>query len=115
MKLLLDECMPRRLKRDFINCQVSAVQPSPLEVFTVEDVGLKGLKNGELLQAASGKYDVLITVDKNIPTQQNRLSLQIACLILRAQNNRYETLKELVPKAFAALQKIQPGDVEYIE
>src|SRR5262245_13865780 len=110
MILLLDECMPQRLKRDFMNCQVFTVQ-----VFTVDDAGLKGLKNGELLQAAAGKYDVLVTVDKNIPSQQNLLSLKISCLILRAKNNRYNTLKELVPKALAALEKIQPGDIEYIE
>jgi predicted nuclease of predicted toxin-antitoxin system len=105
MKLLLDECIPRRLKQDFMGCRV----------FTVEDAGLKGLKNGELLQAASGKYDVLVTVDKNIPSQQNLVSLKIAFLILRAKTNKYNTLKELVPKALAALENIQPGDVVYIE
>ena len=110
MKLLLDECIPQRLKRDFMNCQIFTV-----DVFTVEDAGFKGLKNGELLQAASGKYDVLVTVDKNIPSQHNLLSLNLSCLILRAKNNRYNTLKELVPKIFAALEKLQPGDVEYIE
>ncbi|MBO0722713.1 MAG: hypothetical protein J2P41_17955 [Blastocatellia bacterium] len=40
---------------------------------------------------------------------------KVACLILRARNNRYNTLKELVPQALAALEKLQPGDVEYIE
>jgi hypothetical protein len=97
--------MPRRLKQDFMGCRV----------FTVEDAGLKGLKNGELLQAASGKYDVLVTVDKNIPSQQNLVSLKIAFLILRAKTNKYNTLKELVPKALAALENIQPGNIKYIE
>jgi predicted nuclease of predicted toxin-antitoxin system len=105
MKLLLDECMPRRLKRNFKGCRV----------FTVEDAGLKGLKNGQLLQKASGKYDVLVTVDKSIPSQQNLVSLNIAFLILRAKNNKYNTLKELVPKAIIALENIQPGDVVIIE
>jgi predicted nuclease of predicted toxin-antitoxin system len=105
MKLLLDECMPRRLKQDFTGCQV----------FTVEDAGLKGLKNGQLLQAASGKYDVLVTVDKSIPSQHNLVSLKIAFLILRAKNNKYDTLKELAPQAIVALENIQPGDVVYIE
>ncbi|MBO0799446.1 MAG: hypothetical protein J2P31_11555, partial [Blastocatellia bacterium] len=103
---------PRRLKHDFI---ISQIEVFTVEVFTIEDAGLKGLKNGELLQAASGKYDVLVTVDKNIPPQQNLLSLKISCLILRARNNRYDTLKELVPQALSVLEKIQPGDIEYIE
>jgi predicted nuclease of predicted toxin-antitoxin system len=106
MILLLDECLPRRLKRDF----------SENQVFTVEDAGLKGLANGELLQAASGKYDVLVTVDVHIPAQQKKLaSLKIALLILRARNNKYTTLKELVPRALVALEDIHPGDIVFIE
>ena len=56
MKLLLDECVTRHLKRDLAGH----------EVHTVEDAGLKGLENGDLLRAASGAYEVLITVDHNI-------------------------------------------------
>lgn len=51
MKLLLDECVTHYLKRDF----------TAHEVFTVEEAGLKGLKNGRLLRAASDKFDVLVT------------------------------------------------------
>ena len=104
MKLLLDECLPWRLKRDFTGHDVS----------TVEGAGFKGLKNGRLLQAASGNFDVLITVDKSIPNQQNLASLNIALLIFRTQNNKYETLKQLEPQALIALQTIQPGDVVFV-
>jgi len=61
VKLLLDECVTRRLKREFANH----------EVHTVDEAGLKGLENGDLLKAASGKYEVLVTVDRNLPYQQN--------------------------------------------
>lgn len=61
MKVLLDECVTHYLKRDF----------AAHEVLTVEEAGFKGLKNGQLLQAASGEYDVLITVDQNLHYQQN--------------------------------------------
>ncbi len=50
MKVLLDECVTRYLKRDFTGHKV----------FTVEEAGFKGLKNGRLLQTASGQYDVLM-------------------------------------------------------
>lgn len=105
MKLLLDECMPRRLKRTLIGH----------EVFTVEDAGLKGLKNGKLLQAASGQFQVLISVDKNIPAQQNLVGLQIALMILRAKTNRFEHLEPLIPQALTTLENIQPGTVVIIE
>jgi predicted nuclease of predicted toxin-antitoxin system len=47
MKLLLDECMPRRIRRDIAGH----------EVFTVEQAGLKGLRNGELLRVAAKRAD----------------------------------------------------------
>ena len=105
MKLLLDECVTRHLKREFASH----------EVHTVEDAGFKGLENGELLKAASGTYDVLITVDKNIPYQQNAANLNIAILILVANGNSYKRLKPLLSKALKALETIRRGDVIRIE
>jgi hypothetical protein len=101
MKLLLDECTPRVLKGDLVGHGVS----------TVEDAGFKGLKNGKLLQAAAGNFDVLITVDKSIPSQQNLEAFGIAVMLLRAKSNRYDDLKPLVSKALAALNQIQPGTI----
>ena len=93
MKLLLDECVPRRLKRDF----------SGHEVFTIDEAGFKGLKNGDLIGAASGIFEVLITVDKNIEHQQNRNNLPLAIIILSAKSNRYESLSPLISKALGIL------------
>ena len=105
MKLLLDECVTRHLKRDLVGH----------EVHTVEEAGFKGLENGDLLKAASGVYEVLITVDQNLPYQQNIAGLTIAILILAARRNSYVRLKPLVPKALSALESIKAGDVIRIE
>ena len=51
MKLLLDECVTRYLKRDLIGHEVS----------TVDEAGFKGLKNEELLKAAEGAFDLLVS------------------------------------------------------
>ena len=73
MKLLLDECAPKRLRNDF---------PGH-EIRVVDEVGLKGLKNGELLSAAiSLGFEALITVDRRMPFQQNLAPLNLALLIL---------------------------------
>ena len=101
MRLLLDECMPRRLKRDFAGHAVS----------TVEEAGLKGLKNGQLLRAAAGNFDVLITVDQNLPHQQNLSPLNLSILLLIAVSNRYEDLHSLMPKALRSLGQIAPGEI----
>ena len=105
MKLLLDECVPRRIKRDFLDC----------EIFTIEEAGFKGLKNGNLIRAASDIFDVLITVDKNIRHQQNKESLLLAIIILSAKSNRYESLSPLISKALEILQTIKIGEIIKIE
>jgi predicted nuclease of predicted toxin-antitoxin system len=77
MKLLLDECVPRRLKFEFAG----------YEILTIDEAGFKGLKNGNLIRSASEIFEVLITVDKNIQHQQNKEKLSIAILILSAKSN----------------------------
>ena len=101
MKLLLDECAPRRLKNYFVGHDVS----------TIEQAGFKGLKNGNLLRAAEGKFEVLITVDKNIEYQQNTAALPLAIVILAAVINRLESLLPLIPNALKVLETIKTGDV----
>jgi len=101
MKLLLDECTPKRLSLDFTGHDVQ----------TVEDVGLKGLKNGALLRQASRDFDVLITVDQNIPFQQNAADLPIAVVILNARSNRYLDLRVLVPRVLEILPTIRVGEI----
>lgn len=101
MKLLLDECIPKRLRADFTGH----------EVLTVEQAGLKGLKNGTLIRRASSQFDVLITVDQNLPYQQNLAAESIAILILVSRSNRYSDLKILIPKTTEALLTIKAGDV----
>ena len=105
MRLRLDECVVRPLKRDLAGHEVS----------TVVEAGYGGLKNGVLLRAASGNYDVLISVDRNIAFQQNVASLQIAVLIVIANGITYSDLKPLVPEILTALETIQPGELRSVQ
>ena len=101
MRVLLDECVTRYLKRDFIGH----------EVLTVEEAGFKGFKNGRLLQAASGRYDALVTVDQNLQHQQSLKALALAVVVLKARRSTYTMLKPLMPKVLESLEKIKPGEV----
>ena len=71
MKLLLDECVTRYLKADFIGHEVK----------TVREAGFTGLKNGQLLKAAESEFDVLVTVDQSIRHQQNLRAFDLGVLI----------------------------------
>lgn len=101
MRVLLDECVTRYLKRDFAGH----------EVLTVAEAGFKGLKNGRLLQAASGLYDALVTVDQNLQYQQNLHTFALAIVVLKARRSTYPMLKSLMPKVLETLAKIEPGEV----
>jgi hypothetical protein len=54
---------------------------------------------------------VLITVDRNLPYQQNLIDLEIAILILSAKRNSYVRLRPLMPRALSVLKTIKPREV----
>jgi hypothetical protein len=102
MRILIDECVDERLRlllpgRD---CQ------------TARFAGMAGLKNGRLLDAAEAAgFRVLLTVDQNIPDQQNLLGRNISLMILHGRTNRLSDLERLVPAVISALEKIATGVV----
>jgi predicted nuclease of predicted toxin-antitoxin system len=106
MRLLFDECVSRLFKAGF------AVHGH--ECFTVPEVGLAGKKNGELLALAEGKFDVFVTIDKNIRYQQNLSGRKIAILIIRARSSEIDDLLRELPACIVALQSIHPGQVVQI-
>jgi predicted nuclease of predicted toxin-antitoxin system len=105
MKLLLDECVPKRLRNHFPDH----------EIRTVEEVGLKGFKNGALLRAAAEQFDALITVDRRMPTQQNLSQQELAVIVLVTKPCRYPQLKLLIPRVLECLETIRPGDITVIQ
>jgi predicted nuclease of predicted toxin-antitoxin system len=103
MRLLFDECVSRLCKAGF------AVHGH--ECFTVPEVGLAGRKNGELLTLAEDKFDVFVTIDKNIRYQQNLSGRKTAVLIIRARSSEIDDLLRELPASIIALQSIRPGQV----
>ena len=106
MRLLFDECVSRLFKAGF------AVHGH--ECFTVPEVGLAGRKNGELLTLAEGKFDLFVTIDKDIRYQQNLSGRKIAILIIRARSSEIDDLLPELPACIVALHSIQPGQVVQI-
>lgn len=98
MRILLDECLPREL----------AVELEGHAVSTVQQAGWGGLKNGELLAKASGRFEVLLTIDQHIERQQN-IPVDVAVIIVRAPSNRIQDLRPLVPALLQAVKEAKPG------
>lgn len=100
MKLLLDECVDQRLRADL----------HEHEVMTVSERGW----SGDLLRVAQHEFDILITVDRNLPYQQQLPKFSIAVIILHARTNRLVDLRPLVPLLLAALPTAPQGEATTI-
>ena len=105
MRILLDECLPKKLKREFAGHTI----------FTIQEMGWSGVKNGELLRRAETRFDVWITADQNIEFQQDLSRFDIAIAVLVAPRNKLETLLPLISQLHEALQTIQPRQIVYID
>ncbi|MGH8469333.1 MAG: DUF5615 family PIN-like protein [Gammaproteobacteria bacterium] len=90
MRVLLDECVDRRLAKDIIGHDVKAVA----------EMGWTSKRNGELLALAEQAFEVFITVDRNLSFQQNLPGFGIAVIVLRAPSNRLADLPLSRPKAY---------------
>jgi predicted nuclease of predicted toxin-antitoxin system len=101
MRLLLDECVPSRLKRELRGHEAK----------TVQDMGWAGIKNGALLRLADGQFDALLTVDQGIEYQQNLSGLSISVVIMAAASNDVDDLRPLMPAVAQALTSLRRGEI----
>ena len=105
MKILLDECIPRKLKYSLLEneCQ------------TVPEAGFAGKKNGTLLSLAENAgFEIFVTMDKGLEYEQNLAGKSIAILILRAKSNRLADLLPLVPELLRVSSLARKGVIHRI-
>ena len=104
MRVLLDECLPRALKRELLGH----------EVRTVIEMGWGGIKNGALLERAVANFDVFVTGDQNLEYQQNLSSLIIPIIVLVSQSNDINKLRPLMSQVQTQLPHVQAGNLYHI-
>ena len=100
MRVLLDECLPRRLARDL---------PGH-EARTAPEMGWASKRNGELLRLAEREFDVFLTVDRKLQYQQNLSAFNIAVIVLVAPSNTLAELRPLMPKVVERLSTAKRGE-----
>jgi predicted nuclease of predicted toxin-antitoxin system len=105
VKVLLDECVDRRLARDIVGHDVR----------TARQMGWTTIKDRELLALATGKFDAFVTVDRNLSFQQNLALLPISVFVLHTKTNRLSDLRPLVPRLLAAIEKAPRGVAQIID
>jgi predicted nuclease of predicted toxin-antitoxin system len=104
MRVLLDECVDWRLLRDL----------AEYDAKTVKQVGWEHVDDGALLSLASEEFDVFVTVDKDLPNEQNIASFEISVIVLRGRTTRLPDLRELLELLRQAIQDAQPRSLQVL-
>jgi hypothetical protein len=102
MKILIDECIPRKFKHNLPghDCR------------TVPEAGLAGIGNGQLLSLAEQRgFEVFLTMDRGFEYEQNLSSRSIAVMIVRAKSNRMRDLLPHAPACLVALHSVKSGEL----
>jgi hypothetical protein len=103
VRVLLDEHLPHRLRTLLV---------PDIEAVTVGYLGWSGVRNGELLRAAQERgFDVLLTMDRGIPHQQNLDDVGIGIVLVSARSNRFVDLAPLADAMCEALRVVGPGQI----
>ena len=104
MKIFFDEDVPRKLARSL----------SQYDIHTVVSMQWGGVKNGELLALIEREgFDVFVTGDKNMLSQQRLEGRPFAVLIMSAIN--WPVIRPYIHKIAAAIAEARPGTVKMID
>lgn len=106
MRVLLDECVPRGIRRYLVGHAVRSVQT----------LGWSGMPDDRLLADADGRFDVVVTTDVRLASDRDLAGRSYAVVLLRGRRSSLRGLAAaaaLLPGALAALQpgtRIQLGE-----
>jgi predicted nuclease of predicted toxin-antitoxin system len=98
MKILLDECVTKRLKNHL----------SDFDAFTLHELGISGIKNGKLMTyCVEHEFDILLTIDKNLMYQQNLDKYPITIVVLNCLTSKLEELVTYLPAFRLQVEKLE--------
>jgi hypothetical protein len=104
VRVLLDECLPRRLKRELVGHDAR----------TAPEMGWASKRNGELLALAVGQFDVFLTADRNLSYQQDVSASDIAVIVLVARSNSIDDLRPLTSRVLEVIATAKRGVVTVV-
>ena len=105
MKIIIDECLPKRVTRFF----------EKDSAYTVPQIGLSGSKDTELLKELDKRnIDVFVTIDGNIEYQQQFLKRKFGTVVILAVSNRFSDLEHLKDKILKAVYSVSKGVIEHV-
>ena len=103
--MLLDENLPRKLRRDLPEFMVRTVQEDDWTSYA----------NGQLLGRAQDSFDVLLTADRRLQFQQNLARYSIGVVVILTVSLRYRTIRLSIEQIRAALAAVAPGELLQVQ
>ena len=97
--VLLDENLPRKLRREL----------PEFIVRTVQEEGWTSYANGELLVRAQEHFDVLLTADRRLQFQQNLARFDIGVVVIVTYSLQFRVISSALAEIRAALTEVRPG------
>jgi hypothetical protein len=97
MRIVFDQGTPAPLRRHLPGHSVS----------TAYELGWETLANGDLLAAAEGQFDLLLTTDKNLRYQRNLRGRKLAILVLPTTS--WPEIQKHTAEIAAAIASMPPG------
>ena len=104
MRVLLDECLPARLKRFLPGHAVK----------TVPEIGWRSSKDGELLQLAAKSFDVFVTIDRSIEREHDLSRFRLGFIIAHVKSNRLVDFQPLLSDLIEAIGEVKPGEILHV-
>jgi predicted nuclease of predicted toxin-antitoxin system len=104
VRVLLDACVPHRLRKEL----------TEFDVETAHYAALDHLFNGALLAAIEGRFDVLVTLDRNLTYQQKIAGRSMVVIVIRVREQTPAAFKTLLPELKIAIGTAAPGIVSVI-
>ena len=105
MKIVIDECLPKRVTQFF----------EKDSAYTVPQIGLSASKDTELLETLDKKgIDVFVTIDGNIEYQQQFTNRTFGTVVIISVSNRFNDLLHLKDKILKAVNSVSKGKIEHI-
>ena len=106
MKILLDECITKRLKNHL----------TAFEVFIVRELELSGIKNGKLMTyCVENGFDILLTIDKNLMFQQNLDKYPVTIVVLNSFTSKIEELIQFLPSLKSQINDLKKNTAYIID
>jgi hypothetical protein len=103
--VLLDENLPRKLRRELPECLVH----------TVQEEGWTSFANGELLGRAQAHFDVLLTADRRLQFQQNLSRFNIGIVVILTPSLRFRQIRTAIEAIRSAVATVSPGELIQVQ